>query len=128
MTREEFDELYWSIKPNEEPAPAYYGICPGDEIALGIGNFKTTPRVGERYENTPLKIIGINYLKNGELHEKKWWQFWIRKKRWIVILEMEQQGEVLNVSDKGYPVNMFVSHVGVSNPNAHIPDQSGKRN
>lgn len=84
---------HWSMKPNEEPAPAYYRLRPGDEIALGIGNFKTTPRVGERYEDYPLEIIGIKYFKNGEPHEKKWWQFWIRKKRWIVILEMEQQGE-----------------------------------
>ena len=83
--------IYWQamshLKQREIDMERLYKLQPGDHIALGIGNFAKKPRVGDQYEDLPMRVEAIRYTKGIYSYPKKWWQFWISKKRLLIIVK-----------------------------------------
>lgn len=81
-----------------------YKLNKGDRFALSYSYFKKRPRVGDFYEDTPIIIRAIRYCKRKEItplpdvwRDYKWWMFWVRKKRILVICEYLGEGIIPSV-------------------------------
>lgn len=66
-------------------------LVPGDIYTLGIGNFNyKKQKLGVTAVvdgKARFHIIRILYIKGHRLRQKRWWQFWIRKKRLAYVCE-----------------------------------------